>query len=148
MSLDLLTDYAGGLLRQLDAGSRRKLASQIARDLRASQQKRITEQRNPDGSDFAPRKTQARDKKGRIKRLAMFRKLRTARFLKTSATASEAAIKITGRAGRIAAVHQQGLRDRVRPGGPEVAYTRRQLLGFADADVAALENTILAHLSV
>lgn len=46
------------LLSKLSGGSRRHLAREIARDLRKSQQKRITAQKNPDGTAFTKRKAQ------------------------------------------------------------------------------------------
>lgn len=46
------------LLGKLSGGSRRHLAREIARDLRKSQQKRISSQKNPDGTAFTKRKAQ------------------------------------------------------------------------------------------
>ena len=46
----------------------RKLAKGLAAELRRRHSRRIAEARNPDGSRYAPRKPQARRKKGRIRR--------------------------------------------------------------------------------
>lgn len=146
MSLEPLTAELSGLIAKLDPAGRRTLARAVAGMLRASNQKRIAAQQNPDGSAFAPRKNQARAKKGAIKRGAMFKKLRTARFMRMSATANEAVVSITGRAGRIAAAHQFGLRDRVRPGGAEVKYPVRELVGFSGDDVSAIADLVINHL--
>lgn len=56
MSDDLqqLHRWADGLLAKLSPASRTQLAREIARSLRQSQSQRITAQKNPDGSPFAP----------------------------------------------------------------------------------------------
>ncbi|MBI2382340.1 MAG: phage virion morphogenesis protein [Gammaproteobacteria bacterium] len=136
----------GGLLAQLEPGARRTLARELAKRLRQSQQRRIAAQLNPDGTPYAPRKPQLRKKQGRIRR-QMFAKLRTARFLKTQASAESAVVGFTGQVERMARVHQFGLRARVRRGGPEAQYPTRELLGFSDADRAAIEEMLLDHLA-
>ncbi|MGB3526858.1 MAG: phage virion morphogenesis protein, partial [Flavobacteriales bacterium] len=86
-------------------------------------------------------------KAGRVRRAAMFQRLRQGSHMRARADASEAAVEFTTRASRIARVHQQGLVDRVRPGGPRVAYARRELLGFTRADVKLLQQRVLEHLA-
>lgn len=142
--LQLLNNWATPLLAKLSSGERASLARTIARDLRRSQQQRIKDQQNPDGSDFAPRKFQ--QQQGRIKRRAMFAKLRTTKYLKQRANANDITVGFYSRIARIARVHQEGLRDRVRKGGPEVTYEQRQLLGFSDADKNMIMDALLAHL--
>ena len=74
-----------GLLAALSPAGRRKLAGEIAKQLRTAQQQRIKQQKAPDGSPYQARKHQPlRAKKGRIKR-AMFQKLRTNRYMKSVA---------------------------------------------------------------
>ncbi|MFJ2428505.1 phage virion morphogenesis protein [Pseudomonas sp. NPDC087804] len=116
--IDELNAQLGGLLAKLEPGARRALAKAIAKEIQPSQRKRIADQMNPDGTPFAKRKPQLRQKSGRIRR-SMFRKLRTARYLKTSATSNGAVIGFVGEVDRIARVHQFGLRDRVQKGGKE-----------------------------
>lgn len=71
-----------GLLAALSPAGRRKLAGEIAKQLRTAQQQRIKQQKAPDGSPYQARKRQPlRAKQGRIKR-AMFQKLRTNRYMK------------------------------------------------------------------
>lgn len=143
--LQQLHQWADGLLQQLTPAARRQLARDIASHLRTGQQQRIAAQQNPDGSQFAPR---LRQKAGRIrKRMAMFSKLRTARYLKTFADAGSASVYFIGRVQRIASVHQYGLRDRVRPGGPEVQYASRQLLGYSGQDQQKLQELVIHHLA-
>lgn len=135
------------LIGQLSPQARRTLARDMAKQLRERQQKRIAEQRNPDGSAYAPRAPRLRRKQGRIKR-QMFAKLRQAKYLKARGTAEGAAVEFVGRVSRIANVHQFGLRDRVEKGGPEVAYPARELLGFTDDDLALIEEMVLDTLAI
>lgn len=145
MSDDLarIHQWADGILQQLSPAQRRTLARELGRTLRGSQQQRIASQQNPDGTAYAPR---LRQKSGRIRR-QMFAKLRTAQYLRIQATAEGVAIGFAGRVERIARVHQYGLRDRVRPGGPEVQYTARELLGFTEDDLRQMEDMVLAHIA-
>ncbi len=146
-NLTPLETFAGGLIAALAPGERKKLAKDLARELRERNVKRIAAQTNPDGSPFEPRKPQLRKRKGRL-RTAMFAKLRTARFLKAEATADAATVTFTDPAQRIAQVHQGGLRDRVsRRNQIEVRYPARRLLGIAAADEALAKDVITAHLA-
>ena len=147
--LSLLEDWAGALLLKLAPSGRRKVAKAIAVALRRSQQQRIADQREPDAMPFVPRKRpkNLRSKRGRVKRDAMFSKLRTSKYLKAKATAERASVEVTGRVGRIATVHQYGELDRVSPHGPRVRYPRRTLLGFAPHDRALVRDLLLANLS-
>lgn len=77
----------------------------------------------------------------------MFAKLRTAKYLKTNATADAAVVAFTGRAARIARVHQYGLTDRVTPNGPRVRYARRELLGFSEEDRALVKDMLISSLT-
>lgn len=138
-------DWASGLLGQLAPAQRAVLAKGLAVELRRRHSRRIAEARNPDGSQYAPRKPQARRKKGRIRR-AMFAKLRTARFLKTASTADASVLHFTRQVERIARVHQEGLRDRVERNGPVVQYPVRELLGLADTDVDRIADLVLDYL--
>jgi len=77
----------------------------------------------------------------------MFARLRQSKHLKARGNASEASVFFIRRAAAIARVHQEGLVDQVRRGGPRVRYERRQLLGFADGDKQQVIDTLLNHLS-
>ncbi|WP_027912640.1 phage virion morphogenesis protein [Pseudomonas sp. URIL14HWK12:I7] len=146
--LETLEDWAAGLLGQLEPASRNKLARSIGQALRRSQQQRIIAQRNPDGSKYAPRKQRnLREKKGRVKRkVQMFQKLRTAKFLKVQGDGNAISIGFTGRVARIAKVHQYGLKDRAELGAPNVKYERREMLGLTDADLDLIRDGLLTHL--
>lgn len=141
-----LDAYCAALITRLAPAARRGLAREIAAGLRMSQAKRIAAQRNPDGSAYAPRKQVLRNKPRSIRR-TMFAKLRTAKYLKVEASPNSAVVTFTGEVQRIARVHQFGLRDKVNRGrGPEVVYPVRELLGITPGEVAAIEETIIAHL--
>ncbi|HGG8980541.1 phage tail protein [Enterobacter hormaechei subsp. steigerwaltii] len=136
-----------GLLAALSPAGRRKLAGEIAKQLRTAQQQRIKQQKAPDGSPYQARKSQPlRAKKGRIKR-AMFQKLRTNRYMKASGRENGAVVEFTGKVQRIARVHQYGLKDRPNAHAQDVQYAERQLLGFSQADKQLVETLTIKHLS-
>ena len=139
-------DKLSGLLASLSPAGRRKMASDIANKLRASQQQRIKRQKAPDGTPYASRKRQPiKAKKGRVKR-EMFSKLRTARYLKTKATGEAAVVEFAGKVQRIARVHQEGLEDKPNRFSLPVQYEVRVLLGFDPADRKIIEDVILSRL--
>ena len=144
--LDAFESWAGHLLAKLEAPARRAVLRDIARELRRSQQARIAQQTNPDGTSYEARKPRPkkhlRDKAGRIRRKAMFAKLRQARYLRAESDAVGLAIGFAGRIARVARVHQFGERARVAPGGPEHKYPARVLLGFSDNDREMIRNML------
>lgn len=142
-----LQTWIAALLARTTAASRLRLARQVATDLRRSTYRRIAQQRNPDGSPYEPRRQQLRAKVGRVRRAAMFQRLRQGSHMRARADASAAAVEFTSRASRIARVHQGGLVDRVHPGGPRAAYARRELLGFTRADLELIKRQVLEHLA-
>ena len=140
-------DRLAGLIASLSPAGRRKLAGEIAKQLRTAQQQRIKQQKAPDGSPYQARKRQPlRAKKGRIKR-AMFQKLRTNRYMKASGRENSAVVEFTGKVQRIARVHQYGLKDRPNEQTQDVQYAERPLLGFGQADIQLVETLIIKHLS-
>ncbi|MCS0510005.1 phage virion morphogenesis protein [Enterobacter hormaechei] len=130
----------------LSPAGRRKLAGEIAKQLRAAQQQRIKQQKAPDGSPYQVRKRQPlRAKRGRIKR-AMFQKLRTNRYMKASGRENSAVVEFTGKVQRIARVHQYGLKDRPNPRAKDVQYAERQLLGFSREHEQFVEMLVIGYL--
>lgn len=145
--LQLVNDRLEALISSLSAPARKEMARSIGRKLRASQQQNIKRQQAPDGTPFKPRKAQSvRSKKGRIKR-EMFAKLRTVKYMKTQASASEAVIEFAGNVQRMARVHHYGLRDRPSRKGKEVQYEARPLLGLSDDDYQVIEDIIISALA-
>lgn len=139
-------DQLAGLIGALSPAGRRRLAAEIAKELRKSQQQRIKQQKAPDGTPYQARKRQPlRGKSGRIKR-AMFQKLRTSRYMKASGRNDAAVVEFTGKVQRIARVHQYGLKERPNPHGRDVQYTERQLLGFSKADKQLIEELVIKYL--
>jgi len=139
-------DKLSGLLASLSPVGRRKMAADIAKKLRASQQQRIKRQKAPDGTPYASRKRQPiKAKKGRVKR-EMFAKLRTARYLKSNGSADAAVIEFAGKVQRIARIHQEGLKDRPNRHSHPVQYDSRPLLGFGNTDRQIVEDLILSRL--
>lgn len=145
--LKLFDDKLAGLIGALSPAGRRKLAAEIAKELRKSQQQRIKLQKAPNGTPYQARKRQPlRGKSGRIKR-AMFQKLRSSRYMKASGRNDAAVVEFTGKVQRIARVHQLGLKDRPNPHSRDVQYSERQLLGFSQADKQLVEELTIKHLS-
>jgi phage virion morphogenesis protein len=148
-NLEALETWTAVLLARLNPGERSKLARSIGQELRRSQQKRVIAQENPDGSKYAPRKHRdLRRKQGRIRRkLAMFKKLRTTRYLKVRDDSNGITVGFTGRIAKIARVHQYGLRDRPEQGARDIRYERRELLGFTEVELDLIRDSLLDHLS-
>ncbi|MCD9124032.1 phage virion morphogenesis protein [Cupriavidus sp. UGS-1] len=150
--LQAIEQWGAALLARMTRSERRAALLEIGRELRRSQQARIAGQQNPDGSAYAPRKARAalnkgaRDKAGRIKREAMFRKLRTARFLKVEVTDEGLAVGFSGRGAYVARVHQEGRTERVARDGPEYTYPERKLLGFTKAEREMIRDRMVTHL--
>ncbi|POZ47203.1 phage virion morphogenesis protein [Citrobacter braakii] len=140
-------DKLAGLIGVLSPAGQRKLAAEIAKQLRRSQQQRIKQQKAPDGTPYQARKRQPlRAKKGRIKR-AMFQKLRASRYMKARSRHDAAVVEFTGKVQRIAQIHQFGLKDRPNTHAQDMQYPERQLLGFSKADMRLFDMLITDHLS-
>lgn len=142
-----LANYLQPLLERLSMGERARLFKQIGRDLRKSQGKRISEQKNPDGSSYTPRRKRLREQKGKIKR-KMFTKIKNTSNLKVLSNADSIAIGFVGRVARIARVHQEGLKDRAEKSAPDVVYPKRELLGFTEQDIKLVEDSFLKHIKL
>jgi phage virion morphogenesis protein len=147
--IDHLQTWLAPLLAQLSNQQRARLAREVARDLRAANAANMRAQRDPDGQAWEPRKQPLRSQRGQVRKSAqaMFQKLRTAKHLKASAQGGDAVVQFLGRTERIARVHHLGLRDQVKPGGPQYDYPARPLLGFPDGFEERLKDRILAHLA-
>jgi len=116
--------------------------------LRTFKKSRVIRWITPEGqADTSMDASAARSVQGRVRRRAqpMFRGLRSSRWLKAGADSEAAWVEFTSRASRIARVHHDGGRDQVAPGGPEIDYPRRELIGFAPSDEAMLLNAFIDH---
>lgn len=138
------------LIANLSTQERRQLGRKIGQALRKSQSNRIARQQNPDGSAFEPRKPRKEfgKKKGRIKRKAMFAKLRTARHLKVRSNGNEVSVGFNGSSAAIAAVHQYGLSASPSKNKDfKVQYAQRELLGFTEEDIEMIERFVLRAIA-
>jgi len=149
-TVDEISSKLSALINNLSPQARRQLTRNIGVALRKSQQERIARQRNPDGSAFEPRKPQKQfgKKQGRIKRKAMFIKLKTARFLKVRSNANEVTVGFTGSGAAIANIHQYGLTGTVnKKRGIKVQYAQRELLGISEQDLSILNELVIEQIS-
>lgn len=145
--LNQINELFDGLIERLSAQERKHLARDIARKLRASQAKRIKENKAPDGNNFEARKPQPswRNKKGSIKNKLMFQKLIRTKYLKPKYSENTASTGFIGLMAYIARQHQYGLRGKVND-HIQVQYSERQLLGFTDDEQQIIEETIIKYL--
>lgn len=148
-NLEALEDWAGVLLSKLQPAARSKLTRSLAQKLRHSQQQRVKQQRNPDGSPYEVRKPRdLRGKQGRIKRqVRMFQKIPRASYLKAKGDGNSITVGFTGRVARIARVHQYGLKDRAEANAAQVRYPKREVLGFTQADLEVIRDELSNHFT-
>lgn len=144
--LERLEGWLEPMIEKLGARERSKLTRTVAREMRRSNQQRIRRQVQPDGSRFEPR-AKLRSSSGRIKRKAMFSKLRLAKWMRITGTPDSATVRLIGRAGRIASAHHFGLRDKITDDGLYHDYPERRLLGFSRDDESRILDMVLTHLS-
>ncbi|EMP4585805.1 phage virion morphogenesis protein [Enterobacter hormaechei] len=140
-------DRLAGLIAALSPASRRRMAADIAKKLRTSQQRRIKMQKAPDGTPYAARKRQpVRAKKGRVKR-EMFVKLRTNRFMKATGRDDAAVVEFAGKVQRMAKVHHYGLVDKPGLNSKSVQYPERVLLGISGGDRVCIQEMIINFIN-
>ena len=208
--LTQLETWLEPLMAALSNAERRKLAIEIARDLRTLQAANIRAQRGPDGVKWEGRKNtrepnqpirwlyKARDghvrelemsswrnegggvigydkeaggirtmlHSGMLKKLspqhgsaptaaqrrrAKLMMMGLLRKLQSRVQGNEAVVQFGGGADRVAdrvaRVHHFGLRDHVKPGGPEYDYPERPLLGITDAFKDRLRDKLVDLLA-
>mgnify|MGYP000616235956 CR=1 FL=1 len=141
--------WVEGIITSLSPARRRSLFRGIAKDLRQSNQRRITKQTDPDGNAWEPRKSENGDSgTGQIrKKKKMMMGLRTARRMKLTSDADGAETGFTGRNARIAMVHHLGGMDLVDPESTtKIRYPVRQLLGLNQQDHSLIRDRVLTHL--
>ena len=151
--LQALEDWAGALLQRLAPAARRRLAMQVAQQLRRSQQKHMRAEQGPDGAAWEPRKAPTQSLRTRRSTLRdtktgpMMRGLAQAKYLRAQATPTEATVAFADRVQRIATVHHFGETDAVNnPNPPRYDYPARPLLGISDDDLQAITELLLNHL--
>ena len=142
-----LDDWIAGLLLRLTPSERKAVNRRVMYQLRRGQAQRIADQKNPDGSAYQARsgKKNLRSKKGKIKRKAMFAKLRTQRHLRVRADADFIEVGFRGRDAALARTHQDG--GSYKQNGRTYQMPQRVLLGLADDEINAIANAYLDHLA-
>ena len=85
-------------------------------------------------------------RKGRIRKKAMFRRMKGHRYLIARSNADEAWVGFTGYAATIANINQAGAVDRPGPRSKPTRYPQRKLVGFTDADRKSIMDAVLAAL--
>ncbi|MDR3353223.1 MAG: phage virion morphogenesis protein [Zoogloeaceae bacterium] len=144
---DRLEAVIDHMIRALAPAGRKKLLNQIIRRIGAENRKRIGKNVSPEGTAFAPRKTQRGKKRNGVKD-RMFQKMKSAKWLKTKSRPDEARLFFTGGAANLARVHHYGLRDKLtRRYQKRIQYTARPLLGIPGADREMIEDMILARFA-
>ena len=144
--LNRLVSWADALLASMTPAARRQLMGELARNLRASQSKRIRANIQPDGSPMTPRKPLKKLAKQRgATRRKMFQHLVSPRWLKATSTEHQAVVEFVGSANRLATIHQYGLKDRIK--GREISYPARELLGITTPEAKQLEELLLVHVT-
>lgn len=83
--------------------------------------------------------------KGKSKQTRMFKRLATVRYMRVFSNENEAAIFFAPAAANIAAVHQFGLKERLR--NLDIQYPQRELLGFSPDDARRIEAAIIDFLA-
>lgn len=142
-----LDDWLQALLSRLSPAQMVKVNRIAAQRMRQEQRERITSQKNPDGTSFAPRAPALRSKRGTVRRKAMFAKMRTARHMKMTVTSDSLAVGYSGRNAVIARTHQYGATRKDRSGRRYVTPSRR-LLGLTNQSHDDLATIYLEALAV
>ncbi|HEI8461980.1 TPA: phage virion morphogenesis protein [Morganella morganii] len=83
--------------------------------------------------------------KGKNKQTRMFKRLATARYMRIFANENEASVYFAPAAATIAAVHQFGLKERLR--NMDIQYPSRQLLGYSPEDIRRIESLLIDFLA-
>ncbi len=144
-----LNSRIDGLLLNLAPANRKRLMRKLAQGLAQDNRKRITAQKNADGSTYAPRQTpkirqKFQRRKGAIKRGKMFTKLKTARFLKQKASDTGLEVGFQGRTAKLATAHQTGASE--RHGKKIYHFPKRELLAVNQESIRKIEREILEML--
>ncbi|MEN8409737.1 phage virion morphogenesis protein [Acinetobacter bereziniae] len=138
-SFAALNRWFDQFFKHLEPSQRRELMRRLAQGLRIRSKNRISQQRDPKGNRFTPRK---RDQIGSIKRKgAMFKKI--GQQLKTEYSADKASVGFDGRTAQIAKVHQEGKTIRPVDRAKPTKYPIRELIGFSNDDIEWIKEQIL-----
>lgn len=135
-----LRQWAADYIERLEPKARKILMMKLARQTRSTNQKRMQQQVNPDGSPWDARAPVD----GKTSRRKMMVKLRQNKRLRIRARADEFSLRFTTASSRIARVHHFGQRDEKNFGAQ---YPERRLLGLTDQDRDDLRELLINHLT-
>lgn len=159
--LDPLTNALDDLAARIAPAERKKLAGEVATDLRAANAKRMRANVEPDGEPMAPRKRRGsgrlrtkrlrdapRKPKRSVRSERMFRGAAGPKYLRKESSAGEARVGFVGVMARIMAVHQYGQPDTVTrdPSSPTVVYPARVVIGMTPDDRLRILDTVTARI--
>lgn len=162
MSSDSIFDLSGldDLFAALSDKQQAKARYEIAKYLRKTMRRRLTDQEDVHDNPFEPRQREKYQYDNRIsadkplfmrkRKLKMLLGFRDQAYLNIEQTDDSVSVGYNGRAGRLARVHNLGLRDRVgkRGGGYQWAqYPARQWIGINDRDEDAIRDILRGMLS-
>ncbi|MBP2544652.1 phage virion morphogenesis protein [Acinetobacter guillouiae] len=141
-SFAALNRWFDQFFKHLEPSQRRELMRRLAQGLRIRSKDRISQQRDPNGNRFTPRK---RDQIGSIKRKgAMFKKI--GQQLKTEYSADKASVGFGGRTAVIAEAHQKGKTIKPSRYAKATKYPIRTLMGFSKDDEMWIKKQIQYYL--
>ncbi|WP_323842956.1 phage virion morphogenesis protein [Moraxella sp. Pampa] len=146
--LSYLPEHLQGIINGLSDGQMLRLKKTLGQKLRNNQKKRITAQKNVDGSAYTPKKPKAK-RRGQKKRVRakMMNTIKNAAHMKIKQSNDGFAIGYVGRTAQIAEVHQYGLTARINnKQATTAAYPVRQLLGISDEDKQMIDEAVLDYL--
>lgn len=138
--INKIEQWIAPLIKKASISDRRKLARRIGTQLLSSQSNRIRNQKNLDGTPYLSRKDSTNNKR-------MFEKIRKRPNLKMHSNQNAVEVGFTGRASKIAEVHQYGLTDTANPRGKKIRYSRRELLGFTQQDIENINDLLVKYLT-
>ncbi|MFA9487177.1 MULTISPECIES: phage virion morphogenesis protein [unclassified Moraxella] len=145
--LSYLPEHLERIIDGLSDGQMLKLKKTLAQKVRNNQKKRITAQKNVDGSAYTPRKPQKRRGQKKRVRAKMMNTIKNAAHMKTEQMDEGFTVGYVGRMAQVAEVHQYGLTARVNAKtGASAAYPVRQLLGISDEDKQMIDEAVLDYI--
>lgn len=86
-------------------------------------------------------------RRGGLRRKAMFRRLASARYLRSQATDQGFWVGFSDKAAAVANIHHYGLRDKPSLRSKSIAYPERQLIGPTDIDREAMLDLLYSHIA-
>jgi phage virion morphogenesis protein len=128
----------------LKPATRKRAMREISNYLLKRNRQRVSQQKNADGTAYAPRKPRFKIlKNGKSKRFIPKRKMLLGfkRHIRAKSTPDKAEVGIYGHAARLATIHDHGASEN------GIKYPSRELVQFEPDDVPAIESILQRYLS-